>query len=97
VKLLILILPALCGVLLLCAGCSTVQPAPEQHPVAAIPAAPKPEQPKRDYPMSWFVRGWLAGESSPPDYSEPGDNGSWAWLALGVPLEFAGFFLARPK
>ncbi|MGC9943638.1 MAG: hypothetical protein ABSE48_17570 [Verrucomicrobiota bacterium] len=85
------------GTLLLCAGCSTVNPAAEQHSVAATSDNQKPANVRHDYPMSWFVRGWLAGESTPPDFPEPGDNGSYAWMAVGVPFEILGCWLAGSK
>ncbi|HMD52942.1 MAG TPA: hypothetical protein VKJ65_00120 [Phycisphaerae bacterium] len=94
-KLIVLNLLVVCGTLQSCVGYSTVKPAAEQHSVAAIAAAPKPAHVRHDYPMSWFVRGWLAGESASPDFPEPGDNGSSAWLGLGVPLECLGYLLCH--
>ena len=94
----------LSGVLIvfaLCTGCCSVQPA---HPLAATAVASVPadkgkgkdkDSAAQDYPMKWFVDGWLLGRSAPPDFPEPGDDGSQAWLLIGWPFQILGQCLAR--
>jgi predicted component of type VI protein secretion system len=52
---------AMAACLILCVGCSSVQPAQEPRAAAATPPAQKQAAAAHDYPMEWFVRIRLAG------------------------------------
>jgi hypothetical protein len=76
--------------LILCVGCSTVKPAQEQPTDAVTSPAKKQASATHDYPMEWFVRGWLLGEAPPPDFPEGGNKGGWGWYYVGVMLQILG-------
>ena len=96
------------GVLLifaLGAGCCSVKPAhaPTTAAAASTPADQSPDEdktkdkdsPPHDYPMKWFVDEWLLGKSAPPDFPEPGNQGSEAWAVLEAPITAVEYLLGK--
>jgi hypothetical protein len=82
---------AVAACLILCAGCSSLQPSPEPRAAAVTTPAQKQVSVPHDYPMAWFVRGWLLGEAPPPDFHEGIDKRGWGWLyIIGIMLEGIG-------
>ena len=79
----------------LCVGCSSVKPAPGQNMTAVVSPPQEEPPPPHDYPMKWFVDGWLLGKAPPPDFPEPGNEGSEAWAWLGVILQDLGQSLCK--
>ena len=81
---------AVTACLILCVGCSTVKPAQGQPTAAVTTPVQKQESAPRNYPMEWFVRGWLLGEAPPPDFPQGGDKGGWGWYYVAAMLQILG-------
>jgi hypothetical protein len=65
-----------------CVGCSTVKPAQSQS--AATPAVQAQTSAPHNYPMKWFVHGWLMGDAPPPDYNPGNYKDEWGSGVVGL-------------
>ena len=70
------------GCLFFCAGCSSVKPAQRQgtttSPVQTQALA------AYDYPMKWFIHGWLTGDAPPPDFTQGSYKDEWGSGIVGM-------------
>jgi hypothetical protein len=89
-------LPAL-GFLVLCIGCSSVNP--HKPPVADVPTPiQEPANTTHtNYFFPNFVNGWLNGKSPPPDFNQNNENASPAWRSFGELQQSLGQILVGIK
>ena len=79
------------GCLVFCVGCWSAKPAPLQNASAQSTNAPPTQaSAPHNYPMKWFVHGWLMGDCPSPDYTPATYDGS-----LGQGLIALGYLIAQ--
>lgn len=83
------------ALLILCAGCSTTKPAPDETAAAASPADQRQTAAAHPGRTTKFVNAWLKGDAPPPDFSMGGGDGNSGWTFLGMILQCAGTLLVN--
>jgi len=68
--------------LFLCVGCSSLKPTQGQS--TAAPPAPEKAAAEQNYPMKWFVHGWLTGDAPPPDFTPGAYKDEWGSGIVGL-------------